>query len=214
MTRASSITKELRRDILEGRFPPGERLLEIPLAERYECGRASVRAALLELASEGIVDREANRGATVRRISVEEAIQITEARAALEGLIAAHAAEHANDAERRELADIVAKMRAAVGVEDVREYSDLNGLLHRRIREIAGHGVAADLVENLRNRAAHHQYRLALMPGRPAQSLDQHAAIVEAIVAGDQAAAQEAMGVHLESVVEMLHRWTEVPGMP
>jgi DNA-binding GntR family transcriptional regulator len=214
MTRASSITTELRRDILEGQFPPGERLLEIPLAERYGCGRASVRAALLELASEGIVDREANRGASVRRISIEEAIQITEARAALESLIAANAAQRANEADRRELTDIVARMRTAVEADAVRDYSDLNALLHRRLREIARHGVAADLVENLRNRAAHHQYRLALMPGRPTQSLQQHIAIVEAVVAGDRAAAHEAMAEHLESVAETLHRWAEVPGMP
>ena len=70
-------------------------------------GRASVRSALVELATEGLVDRAANRGATVRRITIAEAIQITEARAALESLIARHAARHATAADCAELDGIV-----------------------------------------------------------------------------------------------------------
>lgn len=210
--RAGSITPRLRSDILDGRFPPGDRLLEVALAEQYDVGRGAVRSALVELAAEGLVDREANRGATVRRISVEEAVQITEARAALEGLIAAHAARRASDEEREELQEIVARMRTAVTDEAHGDYSELNAVLHRRLREMSGHDVAGDLVANLRNRAAHHQYRLAMMPGRPQQSLEQHAAIVEAVVAGDADAAQAAMHAHLGSVREVLERWGDVTG--
>ena len=89
MRTIANITDDLRSDILAGVFPPGDRLVELHLSERYAVGRASVRSALVELATEGLVDRAANRGATVRRISIAEAIQITEARAALESLIAA-----------------------------------------------------------------------------------------------------------------------------
>ena len=77
---------------------------------------------------------------------------------------------------------------------------------------MSGHAVASELVANLRNRAAHHQYRLALMPGRPAESLAQHAAIVEAVVAGDERAAAESMRDHLRSVVEVLGRWGDAAG--
>ena len=83
-----SATDRLRNDILTGALPPGERLVELQLAERYQIGRAAIRAALLELDSEGLVRREANRGATVRRISLSDAIEITQARGALEGLVA------------------------------------------------------------------------------------------------------------------------------
>ena len=82
-----TVTNQLRDEILEGVFPPGERLVELNLSKRYGVGRASIRAALVELDSEGLVDREANRGATVRRISLEEAIhQITEIPARLYGI--------------------------------------------------------------------------------------------------------------------------------
>lgn len=211
MARRESVTDQLRRGILSGEHPPGDRLLEVQLARRYGCGRAAIRSALVELATEGLVEREANRGATVRRISITEAMQITEARTALESLIAAHAARRATADDHRELTDIIGSMRLAVSEDRARDYSELNVLLHRRLREMSGHAVAAELVTNLKNRAAHHQYRLALMPGRAAESLGQHAAIVDAVVAGDERAAADAMEDHLRSVLEVLRRWGDAP---
>lgn len=209
--RDHDVTARLRQDILSGVHVPGERLVELQLTERYRVGRAAVRAALVELAKEGLVDREANRGASVRRISVDEAIQITEARAALESLLASAAARNATPEERAELGDLESRMRAAVGREDHLGYSELNALLHRRVREISRHHVAGDLVAMLRNRSARHQYRLALMPGRPAESLEQHAAIIRAIVRGDEAGAAAAMTAHLLSVMDVLRHWDRDP---
>ncbi len=207
MTRMDSITNDLRDDILSGRFEPGDRLLEVPLSEHYDCGRAAVRSALHALTTEGLVEREENRGATVRRISITEAIQITEARSVLESLIAAQTARHASADDHTELLDIIEQMRSAVANDEGKKYSELNGVLHRRLREMSGHEIAAQLVANLRHRAAHHQFRLAVMPGRSADSLEQHAAIVDAVVAGNEEAAASAMTAHLESVIEVLHRW-------
>ncbi len=76
---------------------------------------------------------------------------------------------------------------------------------------MSGHTVAADLINKLRNRAAHHQCRLAVMPGRPAESLEQHAAIVDAVMAGDEDVAANAMRTHLYSVIEVLRRWGDAP---
>jgi DNA-binding GntR family transcriptional regulator len=208
-TNHDDVTSSLRRDILEGVYAPGERLVELSLAERYAAGRATIRSALVELATEGLVDREANRGATVRQLRLDEAIQITEARSALESLISAAAARNATAGQRDELEMLELQMRDAVGREDWIEYSDLNATLHRRIREISGHDVAGDLVAMLRNRSARHQYRLALMPGRPAESLEQHAAIIRAIVRGDSAGASAAMSAHLLSVVDVLRHWDD-----
>ncbi len=207
MTRTDTITDDLRQDILSGVFPPGDRLVELQLTQRYDCGRATVRGALVELATEGLVDREANRGATVRRISVGEAIEITEARGALESLVASHAARHASAEERVALRCVVADMREAVAADSTATYAELNRQFHRLLREMSGHSVAADLVANLRDRAAYHQYRLAIMPGRAAVSVEQHAAIASAIENHDEATAAAAMDAHLRSVIEVLRRW-------
>jgi DNA-binding GntR family transcriptional regulator len=203
------VAERLRDDILGGVFPPGERLIELQLTERYDVGRAAIRAALVELDAQGLVRRETNRGATVRRISVAEAVEITEARAVLEGLVARRAAERATAADRKELRKLIDRMRRAVDRDDRLGYSALNRELHAALPRIARHTVADDLIANLRNRAVHHQFRLAVMPGRAAVSLDQHAAIVEAVVSGDGAAAEKAMHDHLTSVIDALRQWEE-----
>lgn len=210
---ALSVTDRLRDDILEGAFPPGERLIELQLTERYGVGRAAIRAALVELEVEGLVQREANRGATVRRISVAEAVEISEARGVLEGLVARLAAERATDADRDELRGLIEEMTSAVEQDDRLRYSKLNRTLHATVRRVARHRVADDLVANLRNRAAHHQFRLALVPGRAPESLAQHRAIVAAVTAGDPAAAEQAMRDHLASVVDVLRQWEAYDGM-
>lgn len=207
MFTAASVTDRLRDDILEGTFPPGERLIELQLAERYGVGRAAIRAALAELDGEGLVRREANRGAMVRRISVAEAVEITQARGALEGLIAGLAAERASDADCAELQALIVEMTEAVEQDDKLAYSKLNRALHGALCRIARHRVADELVANLRNQAAHHQFRLALVPGRAAESLVQHGAIVEAVTARDERAAEEAMRAHLASVIDVLRQW-------
>ena len=70
--------------------------------------------------------------------------------------------------------------------------------------------MADELVANLRNRAAHHQFRLALVPGRAEESLAQHRAIVDAVTAGDGPAAEVAMRHHLASVIDVLRHWEAV----
>ena len=72
------------------------------------------------------------------------------------------------------------------------------------IRSIADHQTAARIIEQLRGQIVRHQFRLALVPGRPAVSLPQHEAIVTAIAAGDPQAAERAMHEHIYSVIEAL----------
>jgi DNA-binding GntR family transcriptional regulator len=121
--------------------------------------------------------------------------------------VAGLAAERATDADKDELRALIGDMREAVDQDDKLRYSKLNRTLHGALRRIARHRVADDLVANLRNRAAHHQFRLALMPGRAVESLAQHSAIVDAVTAGDARAAEQAMRAHLASVIEVLRQW-------
>ncbi|MEU7873937.1 FCD domain-containing protein [Dactylosporangium sp. NPDC049140] len=76
--------------------------------------------------------------------------------------------------------------------------------LHAEVRRIAGHGAAAKVIDQLHGQMVRHQFRLALLPGRPAVSLPEHLAIVEAVCARDPARAEAAMGAHLDSVLRML----------
>ena len=206
---ASHVAKILREAIRAGEMAPGHRLVELDLAEQLGVTRAAVRAALLELTGEGLVERIANRGARVRVIPLEEAVQIVECRAALEGLCAAKAAELAEDADRVLLRGLGDKMREAVASGDVMAYSKLNQQLHAHILRLSGQQVAATLLERLNAQIVRHQFRLSLRPGRPQTSLPEHLSIIEAVCAGDGPAGEKAAREHLASVAEALRRSTE-----
>lgn len=200
----TDVASGIREAILSGQFVPNQRLIEADLSEQFAASRASVRAALAELANEGLIERVQNRGARVRAVSLAEAVEICEVRMVVEGLCAAKAAERATDADAAGLREIGEAMRAAVDSGDVLGYSRLNERLHRRVREISGQRTAAGVLERLRAQNVRHQFRLAMHPGRPQVSLPQHLGIIEAIAARDPDAAERAARAHLRSVIETL----------
>lgn len=202
--RPAQAREALREAILRGDYLPGERLVEAQLSERLGASRHNVRAALQDLAGEGLVEVLRHRGAHVRKVSLPEAVEITEVRMVVEGLIAARAAELVTPAQATELDEIGTLMRRAVETREFRRYSDLNQRLHALVREIAGHRTADRIVETLRGQLVRHQFMLALAPGRPQVSLPQHERIIAAIRGRDAKAAEAAMRKHIASVIEAL----------
>jgi DNA-binding GntR family transcriptional regulator len=199
-----SVVSAIRDAIVRGEFVPNQRLVEADLSDQFAASRATVRAALIELTNEGLVERVQNRGARVRAVSLEEAVEISEVRMMLESLCAAKAAERVSDAEVGELKELGELMHQAVAGGDVVGYSGLNQRLHRRVREISGQRTAAQVLERLRGQSVRHQFRLAMRPGRPQVSLPEHLAIIDAICAHHPERAAEAARVHLGSVIEAL----------
>jgi DNA-binding GntR family transcriptional regulator len=194
----------LRTALFEGDLSPGQRLVEGELAATYGVSRASVRAALIALTADGLVERIPNRGARVRIVSVTEAVAITECRMVLEGLCAAKAAERVTDGELEVLGALGEQLQRAVADGDPMKYSALNRELHRLVREYAQQPVAAGLLDRLNGQIVRHQFRLALRAGRPQVSLPQHLAIIDAITRRDPAAAEAAARAHLASVITAL----------
>jgi DNA-binding GntR family transcriptional regulator len=125
----------LRKAILDGDLVSGQRLVEPDLAEWLGVSRSSVRAALIDLAADGLVERIPNKGARVRVVPVEEAVAILECRMMLDALCAAKAAEQATPAQVEELQEIVRRMRRAVEEGEPLKYSELNTELYRTIRD-------------------------------------------------------------------------------
>ncbi|HEY9306403.1 MAG TPA: GntR family transcriptional regulator [Microbacterium sp.] len=199
------LTQVIREAILDAQFAPHQRLIEADLSERYGASRASVRTALLNLAGEGLVERLPNRGARVRAITVDEAIEIVEVRIGLETLCARKAAENLTPADAERLRALRSDIEAAITSGDLMAYSRLNQELDRRIRDLSRHGTATQLLERLRAQSARHQFRLAFHPGRAATSAPEHIAIIDAILAKDPDAAEAATRAHLAGIVEVLH---------
>jgi DNA-binding GntR family transcriptional regulator len=197
-----AVAEAIRAAIVAGEYAPRQRLIETDLCDRFGTSRFIARAALQELSAQGLVEFQRNRGARVREISLDEAIEITEVRKLLEGLEAARAAERVSKAEAAMLRGIVKDMRAAVNGSELLRYSELNARLHAAIRDISAHETSARLLRQLRDQTVRHQFSLSLVPGRPDVSLPQHEAIVAAITARDPAAAERAMHDHLQSVIE------------
>ncbi|MER6982582.1 GntR family transcriptional regulator [Streptomyces carpinensis] len=195
---------QLRQAILHGEMAPAQRLVENELAEQFGVTRASIRAALIDLEAQGLVERIRNRGSRVRVVSVEEAVAITECRMVLEGLCAAKAAVVASDEQLAELTDLGTAMQKAVSGGEPVTYSELNHELHARIREFSGQLTAVELLERLNAQLVRHRFQLALRPGRPQQSLNEHLAMIEAIRARDPQAAESAVRAHLTSVIDAL----------
>jgi DNA-binding GntR family transcriptional regulator len=140
----------------------------------------------------------------VRLVGAQEAVEILEARAVLEGLAARHAALRATPADVEGLREILAGMRRRLDAGDLLGASDENAVLHRRLLEISGHGTAARLIATLKSQLVRFQYRTIMLPGRSERSFGEHTAIVDAVAAGDPEAAQVAMRTHLSHVAEAL----------
>jgi DNA-binding GntR family transcriptional regulator len=200
----SVVYDRLHAAIVASELSPGERLVEEDLATRLGATRGAVRAALLRLAHDGLVVRERHRGAQVRRVTLGEAVEIVEARRALESLAAGHAARRRTVADADELRARLETMAELQARGELLEASARNGELHRRILEISRHQVAIDICGRLSSQLVRFQYRTVLAPGRAAHSIAEHRAIVAAIADGDAPGAEAAMGLHLAHVLEVL----------
>ncbi|NWN88530.1 MAG: GntR family transcriptional regulator [Micrococcaceae bacterium] len=207
---ATSLTDRLRQDIVTGNLVPHQRLVETDVAEEHGASRGEVRLALNELITEGLVERIPNRGARIRKVSRQEALEITEVRGAVESLCARKAAEKISDAQAQDLRDIGTQMETAVerGARD--EYSNLNRQLHNFIIEIADQPTAAQTIRRLRGQAIRYHFQLSTQRDRPQVSLPQHLAIIEAICARDPELAATAMHAHLTSVTQAIGDSTSV----
>jgi len=196
--------ERLRAAILSGSLEPNERLVEADLVRSLEASRGAVRGAIARLDHEGLVVHERNRGAKVRRVSLEEAVEILEARAALEGIGAREAARRADPDAIARLRAVLARMRTRLADGDLLATSELNGELHARILRIAHHATVERLVESLSSQLVRYQYRTILIPGRAGASLAEHAAILDALEMRDGDAAEAAMRAHLDRVTDAL----------
>ncbi|MBP3037773.1 GntR family transcriptional regulator [Arthrobacter sp. zg-ZUI100] len=205
-TSAVQVAGAIRAAIMNGELVPAQRLVEADLCTQFGASRSAVRSALAELAVEGVVERVQNRGARVRSVSVEEAVEIIEVRGALEALCARKAAERITPEQVTELRKLAAEMSQAVATGELARYSATNSELHRRIVEISGQGTAGATIERLRAQNVRHQFRLAAQPGRASVSLPEHVEIVEAICAGNAAEAARMMEAHMTSIADAIRR--------
>ncbi len=194
----------IRREILAGRMAPGWRLVETQLAEQLEVSRGTVRAALAQLAHEGLVRQVAFTKWEVSPISVVDAWELYTLRGALEGLAARLAAGRGSTAERRHLAATNEMLAQAVREGRFADATDADFALHRDIVAMAGHGRLAS-----QHRILLQQVRVCMMhsgflPNDFRDLIADHSALVSAVVEGDADRAEDLARHHNAAEIRFL----------
>lgn len=206
LTRFDRAYRALKDAIIQGDYQPNQRLTEMELSQALGVSRPTVRTALVRLEQEGLVVIQPNRGASVRSLSVPEALRTLRIREVLDGLAAALAAEFATDEELAEMAAVIDEMAKLIEANELLGYSALNGRLHVMILKAARDETLWRMLASLNYALIRYQYRTVLVPGRQDQSLQEHRNILKALQARDPVAAERAMRTHVSHVRETLQQ--------
>jgi GntR family transcriptional regulator, vanillate catabolism transcriptional regulator len=226
-------TLALREMLVQGQFPPGERMREVPLAKQLGISRIPLRLVLERLAHEGFLEMRPTRGFIAQQFSIADIYDAIDLRGALEGMAARLAAERATAATdlstlrslHEEMATIV--RRRKLTLDSVAEYIDRNSRFHAEVLALSGSTRlrrAMDQICSLpfasasaflrRHYSAPESHELFLI------SVEHHRAIVEAITAREGARAENVAREHarvarrnLESAMEHQHLGEVVPGL-
>jgi DNA-binding GntR family transcriptional regulator len=200
MSKKDLIIQQLRAEIVSGQIPPGMKLSEARLAERFGVSRMPVREALKELESAGFVTIEQRRGTFVRGMSRSEILDLYEVREAVEGMAARLCAHRANNDLLTKLDEAIETMSRQVEVLDMDGYS----LTDQRFHELILSGASNKRLSDHYRLLFQHLHRGLLSPivtrraGRMERSLAEHAEIMRALHAHDPAGAEDAMRNHVQ----------------
>lgn len=206
---------ELGRRIVSGEIAVGAKLNEVDIATELGISRGPVREAFRALDQAGLVRVEKNRGVFVRQVSLEEANEIYEVRAVLEGLIGRLAAQRIEADEIDQLRAIVKRMRAQERSRNAQAYFPLNVEFHDLLARAARNGALLANYRGIVNQLD--LYRRATLTRStdniPISTRD-HEAIVVAVAARDAALAERLMSEHVLLSRQRLHRVLGLPDAP
>jgi DNA-binding GntR family transcriptional regulator len=197
------IRDQLIGQILNGRIAPGERIVEMRIAQQFGVSQAPVREALRDLDLLGFVVSSPFRGAIVRQISVEELVQLYPIRAVLEGLAARAAAPRIDAPTLKKLERLLAMMRSAAARGDHRREVEADFAFHLTIVEASGNRLLQQIWDRMRLATttfltvskSHHSLH---------EIVERHAAVVEALRTRNPEAAERALRLHIEEPGEWL----------
>jgi DNA-binding GntR family transcriptional regulator len=197
MRRAQALRDALEQDIITGRFRPGDRLDEQSLAARFEVSRTPIREALMQLASTGLVELQARRGAFVASLSFKDVVERFEVMAALEGMCGALAARRITEPMQRELETAHEDCVREALQENADAYYYANERFHHVIYKACQNAFLAEQAQHLHARLKPYRRLQLRARSRVATSLAEHQGIVDAIRAGDGDRAERLLREHI-----------------
>lgn len=197
----AQVTNAIREAIVTGEYEPGKKLSEAALSEYYEISRTPIREALKQLEREGLVEIIPRVGTCVTKPTEKELIELFTVKEALEGLAAGILADSGNTKAIEEVQKSVATMEKAVQTADHKLYVEANSLFHTAILEGSDNSKLRFLLNLLLNQIGYSRYvYLSLeVPKRIEKSLQEHQAILNAILRGDREEAEKTMREHVRA---------------
>lgn len=197
-----AVTERLEAAIVAGELAPGERIREQTLAASLGVSRGPLREAIRRLEGRRLLDRKVNVGVSVAMLSPERLDNLLTVREALEGMACRLAAERMSDQELKELVKLLdshaRKRDVAMGQGYYQESGDYD--FHFRIATASRNELLASIVKgDLYDLLRVYRYKSSTMTGRAAQALDEHRAIVDALVSRDPDRAEAAMRTHIRN---------------
>jgi DNA-binding GntR family transcriptional regulator len=193
--------ERLRAAILNGDYRPSAVLVEKVLAEAYGVSRTPVREALRRLEQDGMLQR-VGRQMVVRVTTPQEVLEIYDCRIVLEGMAAEWAARHRTDYDLALLENAQQRMeRGASGTPA--ELSAVNHVFHDRLWQASHNATLCDLLARLEVHIRRYPEPTVSRPGRWAEAVEEHAAIVEAIRRGDAEQARTLSSAHMAAARDL-----------
>jgi DNA-binding GntR family transcriptional regulator len=188
---------QIENEILTGDMPPGFRLDEVTLANRFGVSRTPIREALFQLASAGLIEIRPRRGAVVAEVGPERMVQMFEVMAGLEGMAGRLAARRHTDADRGSLIDAHEACRVAAETGDADAYYYENERFHHAIYAASHNAFLIDQCAALHRRLKPYRRIQLQVKNRVANSLAEHEAIVDAILSLDGDKAERLLRDHI-----------------
>ncbi|MEY4507821.1 MAG: hypothetical protein RL297_2399 [Pseudomonadota bacterium] len=188
------VAELLRQRIFSRELEPGSWIDEMRLAEEYGISRTPMREALKVLAAEGLVTMKVRRGAYVTEVNEKDQRDVYHLLALLEADAASVVAERATDAQLAELQALHAELEAAV--DHTERFFAINEQFHMRVLSIADNRWRDQMVADLRKVMKLNRHNSLLKTGRIAESLQEHQAMVQAMVKRDPALSAQRVREH------------------
>lgn len=205
------VFKKLRREILLGELAPGERLMEIHLAQRLGVSRTPIREAIRKLELEGLVTMIPRRGAEVAQISEKNLEDVLEVRTSLERLAVRLACERMNEEQLSELHDACEHFAAVTKTKDMTAITQADVALHDVIIRSTGNRKLEQVISNLSEQMYRYRFEYIKDASYHTLLIEEHERIYQSIAARDSAKAEQEIVTHIENQLQTIKEHLNFP---
>ncbi|WP_282606557.1 GntR family transcriptional regulator [Pelagibius sp. Alg239-R121] len=192
----------VRELIVDGDLPPGVKIPEKELCERFGVSRTPLREALKVLASEGLVTLTPNRGASASLITIEDLEEVFPVMGALEALAGELACQHMTAREIASVRSLHNRMIEHYRQEQLKPYFQLNQNIHEAILAGSRNNSLIVMYRSLAGRVRRARYFANMSRKRWAQAAAEHEEIISALEARDGAQLADILKRHLQNKFE------------